>query len=50
MKLLIVTKHIGKDIPNGTWEFAYKFGKYASELINVAIVTFKPKEMPQLPD
>ncbi len=40
MKLLVLSDHISKDMKNGTWEFAYKFSKYASELCEVSIVCF----------
>jgi len=49
-KLLIVVDHISKDVKVGTWEFAYKFGKYASAMIDVTIVTFKPDNMREVPD
>jgi len=41
MKILVVTDHISKDFKNGTWEFAYKFSKYASNITEVSIVTLK---------
>ena len=50
IKLLVVVDHIGKDIKNGTWEFAYKFAKYASESIDVTIITFRPDNMSELPE
>lgn len=50
MKILVLTDHISKDIKNGTWEFAYKFSKYASEICDVSVVSFKPDNMPDAPD
>jgi len=50
MKILVVTDHISKDFKNGTWEFAYKFSKYASNITEVSIVTLKPKGMENLPN
>jgi len=50
MKILILTDYIGKDKKGGSWEFAYKFGKYASQKIDATIVTFKPDDKQELPD
>ena len=50
MKILVLSDHISKDIKNGTWEFTYKFSKYASEVCDVSVVSFRPDDMPDAPD
>lgn len=49
MKILVLTDHISKDIKNGTWEFTYKFSKYASEICDVSLVSFIPDTIPDVP-
>jgi glycosyltransferase involved in cell wall biosynthesis len=50
MKILVVTDYISKDNKGGAWEFAYKFSKYASELVDVTIVCYKPAGKEDLPE
>jgi len=50
MKILVLSDHISKDIKNGTWEFTYKFSKYASEICDVSVVSFRPDDIPDAPD